>query len=121
MERVIKCETKDRPGLLSFKDVLLDVCEQRNDKWGREVEIRINGAHSDLPAADAQYHKKCYDAFMVIPKYTDLSTHYGVVDDEALKKVIDFMYANQLKVHGLLLNYLQKTQILIKPLYCPYF
>ena len=60
-ERVIQCETSDRPGHTPFKDVLLDVCEQRNDDWGRAVEIRIKGALTDLPAADAQYHKKCYE------------------------------------------------------------
>ena len=69
--RVVKCQTKDRPGQLPFKDVLLDVCEQRNDEWGRQVEIRIKGALTDLPAADAQYHKKCYKDFVTIPKYTD--------------------------------------------------
>ena len=57
-DRVIQCETKDRPGLPTFKDVLLDICEQRHDEWGRQVEIRIKGALTDLPAADAQDHKK---------------------------------------------------------------
>ena len=93
--RVVKCQTKDRPGQLPFKDVLLDVCEQRNDEWGRQVEIRIKGALTDLPAADAQYHKKCYKDFVTIPKYTDLSSHCEVTDDDALKMVIDDMYDKQ--------------------------
>jgi len=94
-ERIIQCETSDRPGLTPFKDVLLDLCEQRNDDWGRKVEIRIKGVLTDLPAADAQYHKKCYDAFMVIPKYTNLSLNSDVIDDDALNSVINDMYANQ--------------------------
>lgn len=54
-QRVVQCETDDRPGLTPFKDVLLDVCEQRGDEWGRTVEIRVNGALADLPAADGQF------------------------------------------------------------------
>ena len=94
-ERVVQCETSDRPGITSFKDVLLDVCEQRHDDWGRKVEIRIKGALTDLPAAEAQYHKKCFNKFMVIPKYADLSSDPIVLDDDALKVVVDDMYANQ--------------------------
>lgn len=93
--RVIKCETTDRPGLPPFKDVLLDACEQRNDDWGRKVEIRIKGALTDLPAADAQYHKKCYVDFMSIPVYVNLSFNTDAIDDDALKPVVDDMYANQ--------------------------
>ena len=32
-------------------------CVERNDEWGNEVRIRIQGAPSDLHAADAQYHR----------------------------------------------------------------
>uniref|UniRef100_UPI00358E0907 uncharacterized protein n=1 Tax=Myxine glutinosa TaxID=7769 RepID=UPI00358E0907 len=93
--RVIQCETKDRPGYQAFKDVLLDACEQRNDEWGRQVEIRIKGALTDLPAADAQYHKKCYDLFMIMPKHTNLLRQCRVNDDDALEMVINHLYDNQ--------------------------
>ena len=86
---VIQCETKDRPGLPTFKDVLLDICEQRHDEWGRQVEIRIKGALTDLPAAD---HKRCYDDFTHIPKNTNLSIQSTNTDDDALNLVIDDMY-----------------------------
>ena len=34
-------------------------CVEKNDEWGNEVCIRIQGALSDLHAADAQYHRDC--------------------------------------------------------------
>ncbi len=55
-EGVLKCETTDRPHAPSFRNVLLDMCQKRNDTWGKEVSLRIQGAVADLPAADAQYH-----------------------------------------------------------------
>jgi len=94
-ERVIQCQTSDRPGRTPFKDVLLDICEQRNDDWSRKVEIRIKGALSDLPAADAQYHKKCYGDLIVIPKYTNLSPSSDVISDKTQQLIITDMYANQ--------------------------
>ena len=92
---VRKCETHERPGASSFKKSLLDICDQRGDEWGRQVEIRIKGALTDLPAADAQYHKQCYDKFAYIPKNTNLSEQSKKTDDEALNLVIDDMYKNQ--------------------------
>ena len=39
------CRTSDRAkGLLSFKDVILQVCEQRLDEWDENVSIQVNGA-----------------------------------------------------------------------------
>ena len=90
----MQCQTSDRPGQIPFKDVILDICDQHNDEWARQVEVRVKGAVSDLPAADAQYHKKCYDAFMTIPKKTNLSLSRKITDD-ALKRVVDDMYAHQ--------------------------
>ena len=31
------------PGMKTFKDSVLDICERRNDKWGSQVDIRIRG------------------------------------------------------------------------------
>ena len=84
-ERVIQCETSDRPGRVPFKDVLLDMCEQRNDELERSIEIRLKGALTDLPAADAQYHKKCYNDFMAIPQYTDLNPQTNLCDGDPMK------------------------------------
>ena len=58
--RVVRCATADRgPNLDSFKKVMLDACDVRDDEWGHQVRIRVEGAVSDLHAADEQYHKEC--------------------------------------------------------------
>ena len=59
------CRTSDRGnGLLPFKDVILQVCEQRHDEWGENVSLRVNGAMTDLHSADARYHDDCRENFM---------------------------------------------------------
>ncbi len=62
--RVVQCRTADRPGEISFKDRILDLCSCRDDNWAHEVRTRVLGAFSDLHAADGEYHKDCYDAFV---------------------------------------------------------
>lgn len=94
-DRVIQCETCDRPGRTPFKNVLLDICDQRNDDLGRQVEIRIKGALTDLPAADAQYHKRCYDDFVQVPRFSNLSSGSCQIDDNALELLIRDMFRNQ--------------------------
>ena len=94
-QRVIQCEIRERPGRTPFKDVLLDICDQRNDDLVRLVEIRIKGAHTDLPTADAQYHERCYDEFVAISMYTSLSSDSDVITDNALRSIITSMCANQ--------------------------
>ena len=59
------CRTSNRgKGLLSFKYVILLVCEQRHDEWGENVSIRVNGAMTDLHSADARYHDDCGKNFI---------------------------------------------------------
>ena len=45
-------------------EVILTACNERNDNWAKEVELRVHGALSDLHAADARYHSDCKPAFM---------------------------------------------------------
>ena len=59
------CRTADRgKDSKSFKEVILDACHQRQDDWSMEVEHRVQGALSDLHAADARYHDDCRRSFM---------------------------------------------------------
>ena len=59
------CRTADGgPGQKSFKQSILDICTQRNDEIAHQVRIRIEGAVSDLHAADARYHVDCMANFM---------------------------------------------------------
>ena len=42
----------------------MDTCAVRNDDWGELVRIRVEGAISDLHAADARYHVDCKASFL---------------------------------------------------------
>ena len=46
------------------KEFLLEKCDQRNDEWGEQVKIRLEGAVSDLYAADTRYHHNCMQRFL---------------------------------------------------------
>jgi hypothetical protein len=59
----MQCRTAWRPGLQSFKDSILETCDQRNDQLSSDVRVRVSGAQADLHAADAQYHKDCHARF----------------------------------------------------------
>ena len=62
---MIQCRTADRgKDRLPFKQRILLICDQRNDLQADEVRLRVQGAVSDLHAADAQYHYDCYNTFV---------------------------------------------------------
>ena len=90
-DREVQCEWKEVKGTLPFKQVVLQCCQDRNDAWSREVSLRCHGLH-DLAAAEAQYHYRCYDNFRKIPPSD--SEQSLLVDDEAMKKLVDEMYVN---------------------------
>ena len=59
------CRTAERgTGQVSFKDVLLQVCDQRGDEEANSVRIRVQGSPSDLHASEARYHDTCRKTFM---------------------------------------------------------
>ena len=67
-DRVVKCMTNKREDGPTLKEVLLDFANQRNvDDVAKRVKYYLSSI-LDLPAKDAQYHKRCYDAFTYIPK-----------------------------------------------------
>lgn len=53
-----------KPGKKSFKESILDVCKQRNDTIASQVRSRVEGAISDLHAADSRNHVNFMTAFM---------------------------------------------------------
>ena len=62
--RVVQCQTADRGETQkTFREVILDTCEKRNDELGNNVRLRVLSTVSDLHAADAQYHKDCMSSF----------------------------------------------------------
>ena len=44
--------------------MILLVCGHRNGLQADDVRLRVQGADSDLHAADEQYHLDCYNALM---------------------------------------------------------
>ena len=58
------CKTASRGTGLSFKDSILEVCGRWKDPWENQVEVRLQGAISDLHTAEAHYHDSCRKNFM---------------------------------------------------------
>ena len=59
------CRTADRgKDQKTFKEAILNVCSQRGDAQAKEVQLRLEGAVSDLHAAEARYHEDCRIKFM---------------------------------------------------------
>ena len=62
---MIQCRTADRgKNCIPFKLSILTVCDQRDDVQAHDVHLRVQGAVSDLHAADSQYHLDSYNSFM---------------------------------------------------------
>ena len=87
--RVVQCRTADRGhNQDTLKDVILKACDTRNDEWAQQVRIWVEGAVSDLHAADAQYHKDCMST-LCGPRNIHSASHQPVqVEDEAFNRVI---------------------------------
>ena len=52
------------PGKKLFKESILRICDQRKDNVAEQVRYRVEGALSDLHAADACCHVDCMTNFM---------------------------------------------------------
>ena len=65
---MVQCRTANRGEDNTFKQGILDVCDQQNDEQAQQVRLRVQGAVSNLHAADAQYHKDCEAIFMSPPR-----------------------------------------------------
>ena len=68
---------------LHFRDKILSFCTTRNDKWGIEVQRRSLDCH-DFVAAEARYHKQCYERFYS-EKTNDISSPGRPLDQKSLK------------------------------------
>lgn len=102
--RVVLCKTADRPNRKTFKAAIVDICHARGDQWANEVLVRVEGAVSDLHAADAKYHYDCRTKFMA-PKSVHLAAstsvgHASAPSDPAYDKVIREMSAERSKIRN---------------------
>ena len=55
------------------------------------VAVRVNGAQTDLTAADARYHTHCYNKFRKVPMDSTKAESCKPCVDESLKSVINYM------------------------------
>ena len=80
--QVRQCKTVNRGSAITFKQLLENLCDEREDLWGNEVTARLSGVIG-LHAADAQYHALCYNC----PAITEPL-------EEALRSVLSVMTEN---------------------------
>ena len=82
--RAVLCRTADRgSGSETFKQSILDKCIEQNDEWAGQVRVHVEGAISDLHAADGRYHVDCMSKFMNkrSVKYAHACSSYTTQDE----------------------------------------
>ena len=93
------CRTADRgPGKETFKDAVMDICAQRGDNWASQVLVRVQGAVSDLHAADARYHHDCMARFMskkAVERAARESQKEAENRDEAFETLVEELSQNK--------------------------
>ena len=82
----------------------MDNCHARGDQWANEVLVRVQGAVSDLHAADTRYHYGCKTKFMA-PKSVHLAAstsvgHASAQSDPAYDKLVREMSAERSKIRN---------------------
>ena len=92
-------------GSKTLKEEILDICVKRKDKQAECVRVRIEGAVSDLHAADARYHVDCKSNFMSQRSVTSASISTSAISsdspvDSAFTSVIDFLDQDRTKIHN---------------------
>ena len=98
------CKTSDRDiqGRGTYRNVLLSICDQRNDAWADEVRLRLNDsrAFSDLHAADGRYHEKCRKSFTATRNiiYTHPKNTEEERFEEAFNNLISTMLADKTRM-----------------------
>ena len=97
-----KCTTADRgnelhPDNLSFKDVVLQVCDLRGDEKADQVRVRLGEVVADLHAAGACWHEDCRDEFMPkrnIQAAKNKTNTKKTDPDPALTRLLAYMTSN---------------------------
>ncbi len=82
----------------TLKQKILDICDQRNDEQANLVRLRVNGAASDLHAADARYHVNCrvtFQARNTIAAVTNESSSAQKCIDQAFQSVLAIVNQNR--------------------------
>lgn len=89
----------------SIKQLILDTCNKRNDKWSSHVRIRVEGAVSDLNAAEGRYHVDCRNRFMGVPSVAVAGQSTGEPsksmdndDDKPFRAVVDSLKSDERRI-----------------------
>lgn len=97
--RVVQCRAADRgQNQDSFKEVILQACDMRNDERAQQVRIRVEGAVSDLHAAHAQYYKDCIVHFSWSSQCPFCFNKLVQVEDEAFTRVINDLNEDRMRI-----------------------
>ncbi len=89
------CKTASRGTGLSFKDPILEVCGREKDAWENQVEVRLQGAISDLHAAEPRYYDSCQRNFILF-KIKEANTYASTSDiDLAFDKLVEDITRNK--------------------------
>lgn len=75
---------------IELKNKLINRCNDRNDKLGIDVFNRIN-SEIDLVAAEAIYHKNCYNKFMQDNLHDQVGRPVKHPLEDAFEKICDFI------------------------------
>ena len=90
--KVVQVKTVGAPGKVPLKDAILQKCEERNDEVSQVVHVRLSSI-SDLHAADAQYHKDCFQKFFSARNIKASSIPKEQNPNEKLQKLVDMINA----------------------------
>ena len=100
-KKAVLCRTAYAgPGKKAFKESILEACTQRN--IAKKVRVRVEGALSDLHAADARYHINCMASFMS-PKSISAAKNASK-EDENTEPAFDEVIGKMLKDKSRLWN-----------------
>ena len=102
--RIVLCRSDNKNLQKSLKASILDTCAFRSDDWAGEVLIRVQGAVSDLQAAEGRYHYDCKTKFMA-PKSVQIaisssSKKPAATKDEAYEQLIQTINEDKLKIRS---------------------
>ena len=77
---------------------MLQVCDERGDEKVSDVRIRVQGASSDLHAADGRYHDKCRKSFTNQKQIKAARNENQRDQDKAFQSVCETIRSNRDKI-----------------------
>ncbi|KAJ8884154.1 hypothetical protein PR048_016011 [Dryococelus australis] len=84
----------------TIKELTLEMCDKRDGGSSSQVRVRVEGAVSDLHAADSRYHEDCHNSFMgdLAVDAANQAKHDAITlneNYEYFKEVVDTLKADE--------------------------